>query len=126
MTVRQNIEFALKIRHVPKPEINRLVDDAAGMLGLTPFLDRRPRALSGGQRQRVALGRAIVRRPTAFLFDEPLSNLDAELRVTTRAEIVNSAPNLDDHRLCHPRPDRSDDHGRPHRRAGTARRRRDK
>jgi len=87
-TVRQNIEFALKIRGMPKPEVDRLVAEAAGILELTPYLDRKPRALSGGQRQRVALGRAIVRRPKAFLFDEPLSNLDAELRVTMRAEIV--------------------------------------
>jgi multiple sugar transport system ATP-binding protein len=86
--VRQNIEFALKIRRVPKDEINRLVNEAASILELTPYLDRKPRALSGGQRQRVALGRAIVRRPSAFLFDEPLSNLDAELRVTMRAEIL--------------------------------------
>ncbi len=87
-TVRQNIEFALRIRRTPKPEMDRLVNEVAATLGLTPFLDRHPRALSGGQRQRVALGRAIVRRPQAFLFDEPLSNLDAELRVTMRAEIV--------------------------------------
>lgn len=87
-TVRQNIEFALKIRGTPKPEMDRLVAEAASILELTPYLDRKPRALSGGQRQRVALGRAIVRRPKAFLFDEPLSNLDAELRVSMRAEIV--------------------------------------
>lgn len=87
-TVRQNIEFALRIRGTPKTEMNRLVEEAADILELTPYLDRKPRALSGGQRQRVALGRAIVRRPSAFLFDEPLSNLDAELRVAMRAEIV--------------------------------------
>ena len=87
-TVRQNIEFELKIRGTPKPEMDRLVNEVAATLGLTPYLNRHPRALSGGQRQRVALCRAIVRRPQAFLFDEPLSNLDAELRVTMRAEIV--------------------------------------
>jgi len=87
MSVRENIAFGLKIRKMPQAEIDRLVADAASMLGLTEYLDRKPRALSGGQRQRVALGRAIVRQPRVFLFDEPLSNLDAELRVTMRAEI---------------------------------------
>ena len=87
MTVRENIAFGLKIRKVAQDEINRLVDEAAGILGLMPYLDRKPKALSGGQRQRVALGRAIVRKPAVFLFDEPLSNLDAELRVQMRAEI---------------------------------------
>ncbi len=88
MTVRENIAFGLQIRKVPTDEINRLVDEAAGILGLKPLLDRKPKALSGGQRQRVALGRAIVRKPAVFLFDEPLSNLDAELRVQMRAEIA--------------------------------------
>jgi multiple sugar transport system ATP-binding protein len=88
MTVRENIAFGLQIRKVPQTEINRLVDEAAGILGLQPLLDRKPKALSGGQRQRVALGRAIVRQPSVFLFDEPLSNLDAELRVQMRAEIA--------------------------------------
>jgi multiple sugar transport system ATP-binding protein len=88
MTVRENIAFGLQIRKVAQPEIDRLVDDAAGILGLKPLLDRKPKALSGGQRQRVALGRAIVRQPSVFLFDEPLSNLDAELRVQMRAEIA--------------------------------------
>ncbi len=87
MTVRENIAFGLKIRKLPQAEIDGLVNEAATMLGLTEYLDRKPRALSGGQRQRVALGRAIVRKPSVFLFDEPLSNLDAELRVTMRAEI---------------------------------------
>jgi multiple sugar transport system ATP-binding protein len=87
MTVRENIAFGLQIRKVAPDEINRLVDEAAGILGLKPLLDRKPKALSGGQRQRVALGRAIVRKPSVFLFDEPLSNLDAKLRVQMRAEI---------------------------------------
>ena len=88
MTVRENIAFGLQIRKVAPAEIDRLVDEAAGILGLKPLLDRKPKALSGGQRQRVALGRAIVRKPSVFLFDEPLSNLDAELRVQMRAEIA--------------------------------------
>jgi multiple sugar transport system ATP-binding protein len=87
MTVRENIAFGLEIRKVPRPDIERLVDEAAGILGLKTLLDRKPKALSGGQRQRVALGRAIVRKPAVFLFDEPLSNLDAELRVQMRAEL---------------------------------------
>jgi multiple sugar transport system ATP-binding protein len=87
MTVRENISFGLSIRKVPQAEIDKLVDEAAGILGLKPLLDRKPKALSGGQRQRVALGRAIVRKPSVFLFDEPLSNLDAELRVQMRAEL---------------------------------------
>jgi multiple sugar transport system ATP-binding protein len=87
MTVEQNMAFALKLRKTPKPEIQRRVGEAARMLGIEGLLKRRPRQLSGGQRQRVAVGRAIVREPKAFLFDEPLSNLDAKLRVTTRAEL---------------------------------------
>jgi multiple sugar transport system ATP-binding protein len=87
MTVRENISFGLRIRKMPKPEVDRLVNEAAEVLGLTVLLDRKPKALSGGQRQRVALGRAIVRHPSVFLFDEPLSNLDAELRVQMRAEL---------------------------------------
>ena len=87
MTVRENLEFGLRLRRTPAPEIARLVDEAAKMLGIDPLLDRRPRQLSGGERQRVALGRAIMRRPAVFLFDEPLSNLDAKLRVAMRAEI---------------------------------------
>ncbi|OSP55782.1 ABC transporter ATP-binding protein [Pseudoruegeria sp. SK021] len=89
MTVRKNIGFGLKMRGMPGNEINAKVEDAAKILELTNYLDRKPKALSGGQRQRVALGRAIVREPSAFLMDEPLSNLDAKLRVQTRAEIVN-------------------------------------
>ncbi|MGI9428260.1 MAG: ABC transporter ATP-binding protein [Bythopirellula sp.] len=87
MTVEQNMSFALKMRKAPKAEIKERVAWAAGLLGLEDLLKRKPKALSGGQRQRVALGRAIVRKPAVFLFDEPLSNLDAKLRVETRAEI---------------------------------------
>ena len=87
MSVRQNMGFALKLRRTPRAEITRRVEETAGLLGIEGLLSRRPRQLSGGQRQRVALGRAIVREPKAFLFDEPLSNLDAALRVTTRAEL---------------------------------------
>ena len=87
MTVYQNMAFGLKLRKTPKDEINQRVIDVAQMLGIEELLTRKPKALSGGQRQRVALGRAIVRKPAAFLFDEPLSNLDAKLRVTTRAEL---------------------------------------
>ena len=87
MTVYQNMAFGLENTKLPKDEINRLVKDAAEMLQITPYLGRKPKALSGGQRQRVAIGRAIVRDPKAFLFDEPLSNLDAELRVTMRKEL---------------------------------------
>ena len=88
MTVRENIGFALKLRHMPKSELNAKVNDAAEILGLTDWLDRKPGQLSGGQRQRVAMGRAIVRQPSAFLMDEPLSNLDAKLRVQMRAEVA--------------------------------------
>ena len=88
MSVRGNIGFGLKMAGLPKAEIARKVGEAAATLNLTPYLDRRPRELSGGQRQRVAIGRAIVREPKAFLFDEPLSNLDAALRVQMRIEIA--------------------------------------
>lgn len=88
MTVYGNMAYALKLRKLPKEEIDKRVQEAAKILKLTPYLDRKPRALSGGQRQRVALGRAIVRRPKVFLMDEPLSNLDAKLRVAMRSEIV--------------------------------------
>ncbi|KFA87282.1 ABC transporter ATP-binding protein [Archangium violaceum] len=87
MTIRENLEFGLKIRKTPKPEMDRLVNEAAEILGITHLLERKPKQLSGGQRQRVALGRAIVRKPAVFLFDEPLSNLDAKLRVQMRSEI---------------------------------------
>lgn len=88
MSVYDNMAFGLKIRKVPKDEIDRLVKDAAASLNLTEYLNRKPKALSGGQRQRVAVGRAIVRNPKVFLFDEPLSNLDAKLRVTMRSELA--------------------------------------
>ena len=87
MSVFDNMAYGLRNRGTPKPEIRRMVDEAARILGLEDLLTRRPRALSGGQRQRVAMGRAIVRQPQVFLFDEPLSNLDAKLRVKTRVEI---------------------------------------
>lgn len=89
MTVYDNMAFGLKIRKMDKAEIKKRVDEAAKILGLEQYLDRKPKALSGGQRQRVAVGRAIVRNPKVFLFDEPLSNLDAKLRVTMRTEISN-------------------------------------
>ncbi|MGH3561176.1 MAG: ABC transporter ATP-binding protein, partial [Mycobacterium sp.] len=88
MTVAQNMSFALKVAKTPKAEIRQRVLDAARLLDLQPYLDRRPKDLSGGQRQRVAMGRAIVRRPQVFLMDEPLSNLDAKLRVQTRNQIA--------------------------------------
>jgi multiple sugar transport system ATP-binding protein len=87
MTVAENIGFSLKLRKVPKAQVQAKVKDAAGLLGLTDYLERKPSQLSGGQRQRVAMGRAIVREPSVFLMDEPLSNLDAKMRVQMRAEI---------------------------------------
>ena len=89
MTVHDNMGFALKIAGTPKAEIDKRVKEAAKILGLTEYLDRKPKALSGGQRQRVAMGRAIVRKPQVFLMDEPLSNLDAKLRVQTRTQIAS-------------------------------------
>jgi multiple sugar transport system ATP-binding protein len=88
MTARQNLGYGLRMRKTPKDEARRRVDEVAAMLGLEDLLDRRPAALSGGQRQRVAMGRAIVREPAAFLMDEPLSNLDAKLRVDMRAQLA--------------------------------------
>jgi len=88
MTVRDNIGFPLRMQRIPKPERVRRIEDAADLLGIGELLERKPGALSGGQRQRVAMGRAIVRHPTSFLMDEPLSNLDAKLRVQMRAELV--------------------------------------
>src|SRR5699024_9060166 len=87
MTVYRNMAYGLKMRGIPRPEIDQRVRASAEMLGLETLLDRRPGQLSGGQRQRVAMGRAIVREPKVFLFDEPLSNLDAQLRVQMRFEI---------------------------------------
>ncbi|MCB1357484.1 MAG: ATP-binding cassette domain-containing protein, partial [Maritimibacter sp.] len=87
MSVRGNIGYAMKVHGTQKDEIDRRVGEAAALLGLAPYLDRKPANLSGGQRQRVAIGRALVRQPEVFLFDEPLSNLDAKLRVEMRAEI---------------------------------------
>ena len=111
MSVKDNLAFGLRRRSVPRAEIERRVDDVADMLGLSELLDRKPHALSGGQRQRVALGRAIVRDPKVFLFDEPLSNLDAALRVSTRGEIGAAPPPRRHHDLRHPRPGRGDDDG---------------
>src|SRR5438046_6168533 len=88
LSVADNIGFGLRLRKTPKKEVEERVDWAAKMLGLTPYLNRRPKELSGGQRQRAAMGRAIVRRPQVFLMDEPLSNLDAKLRLQTRNQIA--------------------------------------
>lgn len=95
MSVRENMAFGLKLRKFPKAEIDNRVEEAAEILELSSYLDRKPKALSGGQRQRVALGRAIVRKPKVFLFDEPLSNLDAKLRNQMRAEIMQLHQRLD-------------------------------
>ena len=95
MTVYDNIAFALKLRHMPKDEIDRRVKEAAEILDITQYLDRKPKAMSGGQRQRVAIGRAIVREPQVLLMDEPLSNLDAKLRNQMRAEIIKLRERID-------------------------------
>ena len=114
MTVRDNMGFALKLKKVPKAEIDRKVQEAADILDLTEHLARKPANLSGGQRQRVAMGRAIVRDPKAFLMDEPLSNLDAKLRVQMRSQVARIQRQVQhDHGLRHPRPDRGDDTRRP-------------
>ena len=95
MTVRENMEFPLKLRKYPKDQIKTRVDQAAEILGITQYLDRKPKALSGGQRQRVAIGRAIVREPKVLLMDEPLSNLDAKLRNQMRAELIKLRSRID-------------------------------
>lgn len=111
-TVFENMAFGLKLRKTPKDEIKRRVTEAARILDIEYLLDRKPKALSGGQRQRVALGRAIVREPKVFLMDEPLSNLDAKLRVQMRTEISKLHIKLQNHLyLCYARPDRSYDDG---------------
>ena len=116
MSVADNMGFALKIAGMDKSAIRTRVEEAAKILDLTDYLDRKPKALSGGQRQRVAMGRAIVRQPQCFLMDEPLSNLDAKLRVQTRTQIASLQRRLGHHhRLRHPRPGRGHDHGRPRR-----------
>ena len=117
MTVAENLGFALELAKMPEAELERKVATPPRMLDLEPLLDRYPRQLSGGQRQRVAMGRAIVRDPKVFLFDEPLSNLDAKLRVQVRGEIGSAAPPQHDDPLCHARPGRGDDDGRQDRRA---------
>src|SRR6187401_586331 len=94
MSVRKNIGYGLKVRRVPKDEARRRVEEVAELLGLETMLERKPAQLSGGQRQRVAMGRAIVREPKAFLMDEPLSNLDAKLRVQMRTEVARLQSNL--------------------------------
>ena len=95
MTVYDNMAFSLKLKKTPKDEIDRRVKEAAEILDITQYLDRKPKALSGGQRQRVAIGRAIVRDPSVFLMDEPLSNLDAKLRNQMRAEIIKLRQRID-------------------------------
>ncbi|MEZ5258637.1 MAG: ATP-binding cassette domain-containing protein [Ilumatobacteraceae bacterium] len=121
MTVAENIGFHLKIKKVPKHEIARRVKEAADLLDLGEYLDRKPAKLSGGQRRRVAMGRAIVRQPSVFLMDEPLSNLDAKLRVQTRTRSCRCSAGWGHDRVRHPRSGRGDDDGRPRR--GVERRR---
>ena len=123
MSVRQNLSFGLENLGTPRADIDAKVAEVATMLQIEPLLERRPKALSGGQRQRVAIGRAVVREPRVFLFDEPLSNLDAELRVEMRGEISRLHRRLGNTMIyvTH-EPGRGDDDGRPHR--GAARRRR--
>ncbi len=95
MSVRENIEFGLRMRKTPRPEMDRRVKEAAEILGIDHLFDRKPKQLSGGQKQRVAVARAIVRNPAVFLFDEPLSNLDAKMRVQMRAEITKLQQRLE-------------------------------
>ena len=115
MTVADNMTYSLRLKKTPKETIAQKLKAASAKLGLDAFLARKPKALSGGQRQRVAMGRAIVRAPKAFLFDEPLSNLDARLRENMRAENPPAARRPQGHLdLRHPRPDRGDDPGRPY------------
>ena len=110
MSVYDNMAFGLKLRKFSKDEIQRRVHEAADILEIKEYLQRKPKALSGGQRQRVAMGRAIVREPAAFLMDEPLSNLDAKLQsADARRAGASPQPSRDDHRVCHPRPGRGDD-----------------
>ena len=105
MTVFQNMAFALEMRKRSREEVKQRVEEAAEILGIRHLLKRKPKQLSGGQRQRVAVGRAIVRKPEVFLFDEPLSNLDAKLRVQTRVELKKTPRTTGhDRHLCHPRP----------------------
>jgi multiple sugar transport system ATP-binding protein len=111
MTVAENMGFALKIAGVNKDERARRVQEAAKLLDLEPYLDRKPKALSGGQRQRVAMGRAIVREPQVFLMDEPLSNLDAKLRVATHTNRSATTPSWYHHCLRNARSGRSNDYG---------------
>ena len=118
MTVEENLSFGLRMNGNDKADTARRVAKAGEILQITPLMRRRPRQLSGGQRQRVAIGRAIVREPEVFLFDEPLSNLDAELRVQMRVELARLHAELGgDDDLRDPRPGRGDDARRPHRRA---------
>ena len=128
MTVFDNMAFGLRLaKRADDSAVRSRVNDAAQILGLGDYLKRYPRQLSGGQRQRVAMGRAIVRKPQVFLFDEPLSNLDAKLRVAMRTEIKALHQRLeDDVDLRHARPDRGDDDGRPHRRDERRQRRADR
>ena len=117
LSVADNIAFGLRLRKMPKRRRRERIAWAAKLLDLTPYLARKPKELSGGQRQRVAMGRAIVREPQVFLMDEPLSNLDAKLRVQMRAEIAKLQHELDDDDdLRHARPDRGNDDGRSGRR----------